>query len=188
MRPAVIVVDMLNDNVHGPGASVMKPQAMKIVPSINRLLATAHGQGWPVFLACDSFLEQDFIFRGKMKPHALRGTEGSLPIPELDMAESDRYLPKRRFSAFFKTDLDQTLRTLGVDTVAVTGIATNFCVLATAFDSVCLDFNTVIVEDCCAAAKDEWHEATLSCFRRNVLEPIFRVMMLDDFLAEAEVG
>ena len=56
---------------------------------------------------------------------------------ELDRLPRDMVLPKRRFSAFFKTDLDQTLRTLDVDTVLVGGISTNFCVLTTALDAVC---------------------------------------------------
>ena len=185
MRPAVVVVDMLNDNVHGDPGSPVEAAALAIVPAINRLLGVAHARRWPVFFACDSFLPDDFIFRGKMKPHALRGTKGAEPIAELDRAPGDEFLPKRRFSAFFKTDLDQTLRTLRADTVLVAGIATNFCILATAFDACCHDFSTVIIEDACAAAKPEWHEATLSCFRRNILQPLFRVMTLDELLAEA---
>ncbi|NOZ86511.1 MAG: cysteine hydrolase [Deltaproteobacteria bacterium] len=174
---------MLNDNVHGKSASIMREQALAIVPAINILLDHAHNVGWPAFFAADSFLEQDFIFKGRMKPHAIRGTRGAMPIPELHFRERDHYLPKRRFSAFFKTDLDQTLRTMNIDTVVVTGIATNFCVLATAFDAVCNDFNTVILEDCCAAAKPEWHEAALSCYRKNALEPLFRIMKSADFFS-----
>jgi nicotinamidase/pyrazinamidase len=185
MKPAVIVVDMLNDNVHGAGAGPVREAALAIVPAVNRLLGAAHAHGWPVCLACDSFLPDDFIFRGKMKPHALRGTPGCAPIPELDRAAGDEVLYKRRFSAFFKTDLDQTLRLRGVDTALVVGIATNFCILATAFDAVCNDFSAVMVEDACAAAKPEWHEATLSCFRRNILHPLLRVMKVDEVLVEA---
>jgi nicotinamidase-related amidase len=185
MKPAVVVVDMLNDNVHGDAGSAVETAALAVVPAINRLLGVAHARGWPVIFACDSFLPGDFIFRGRMKPHALRGTRGAEPIPELERLPGDEVLPKRRFSAFFKTDLDQTLRTREVDTVLVAGIATNFCILATAFDACCHDFHTVIVEDACAAAKPEWHEATLSCFRRNILQPLFRVLELDELLAEA---
>ena len=53
-------------------------------------------------------------------------------LKELEAEESDIIIDKRRFSAFFKTDLDQTLRTYGVDTVAIGGLNTHFCVLATA--------------------------------------------------------
>ena len=185
MKPALIVVDMLNDNVHGEHAGPIRDAALAIVPAINRLLGAAHLRGWPVIFACDSFLPGDFLFGGRMKPHALRGTRGAEPIPELERAPGDELLPKRRFSAFFKTDLDQTLRLRGVDTVLVAGISTNFCVLATALDAVCNDFHAAIVEDACAAAKPEWHSSTLEVYRKNVLRPLFRVQTVDEVLADA---
>jgi nicotinamidase-related amidase len=188
MRPAVVVVDLLLDNVHGDPASPVARAALAIVPAVNRLLAAAHQHDWPVCFACDSFLPGDALFGGRMKPHALRGTPGAEPIPELDRRPTDEVLRKRRFSAFFKTDLDQTLRTRRVDTVLVAGIATNFCVLATALDAVCHDFHAVLVEDACAAAKPEWHDATLSCYRRNVLHPLLRVQTVEQVLADVGAG
>ncbi len=93
-------------------------------------------------------------------------------------------LPKRRFSAFFKTDLDQTLRTWHVDTVAVGGITTHFCVLATAFDAICHDFRTVILEDLCASHKREIHENTLNAYRRSAIHPLLTVATSSEFLEE----
>ena len=61
-----------------------------------------------------------------------------------------------------RLDLDLTLRTLGVDTVLVTGIATPICVLTTALDAVSHDFSAIIVEDCCAAHRPQDHEAVLN--------------------------
>lgn len=55
-------------------------------------------------------------------------------------------VPERRFSSFFKTDLDQTLRTYAVDTVMVTDIATPICVLTTALDALSHVFSAIIVE------------------------------------------
>jgi len=66
-----------------------------------------------------------------MKPHSLAGTEGAEVIDELDRKEEDLWLPKPRFSAFFKTDLDQWLRKREITLCAVAGIATNVCVLTT---------------------------------------------------------
>jgi len=186
MKPAVVVVDMLVDTIHGEPDSPMSRSALAVLPAINRLLDAAHARGWHVCFACDSFLPGDFLFGGRMRPHALRGTPGADPIPELHRGPGDEVLRKRRFSAFFKTDFDQTLRTRGADTVLVAGIATNFCVLATAFDAVCHDFRAVLVEDACAAAKPEWHEATLSGYRRNILYPLLRVCTVDQVLAEAD--
>jgi len=65
-------------------------------------------------------MKGDFIFNGKMKSHSIRGTEGAEVVADLNPEPTDIILPKRRFSAFFKTDLDQTLRLLGVDTLVAT--------------------------------------------------------------------
>ncbi len=132
MKPAVIVVDMVNDNVHGKEHWPITDAARAIVPGINRLLDRAHARGWPVVFACDSFLPDDFIFGGRLKPHSLRGTRGAEPIPQLHRQPEDHVLPKRRFSAFFKTDLDQTLRTAGVDTALVCGCNWPFAFLLAA--------------------------------------------------------
>jgi nicotinamidase/pyrazinamidase len=184
MKPAVIVVDMLEDN-YGPERDGTSEEEKIIVP-VRDFLRRARKRSMPVVFACDSFLEGDFIFRGRMKPHALRGTKGMRPLAELEPQESDVVLEKRRFSAFFKTDLDQTLRTLGCDTVAVCGIQTQFCVLATVFDALCHDFHAVILEDLSASHKREVHEAFMEPYRKSLLFPILRVMTSDDFLIELE--
>jgi nicotinamidase-related amidase len=139
------------------------------------LLAEARSSRLPVIFACDSFLEQDFIFRGRMKPHSIRGTAGAAVVADLAPEAGDVVLQKRRFSAFFKTDLDQTLRTLGCDAIAVTGIATNVCVLATVLDGLSHDFEVVWLRDCCAAHRPEVHEATLALYAHFPLEPLLRI-------------
>jgi nicotinamidase/pyrazinamidase len=184
VKPAIIVVDMVRDNFRDEDHLPITAQARAMVPALNHLLRTARSRGAPVILACDSFLEGDFIFQGKMKPHSLRGTEGAEVLQDLDQAPEDIFLPKRRFSAFFKTDLDMTLRLRGVDTVAVTGIATHFCVLTTALDALCHDFRAVLLEDCCAGPTPEIHQRTLDNYRRNPLYPLLRVMDSGSFLQE----
>lgn len=183
MKPAIIIVDMLDGNYQKPLGNEKDEE--KIVPVVRDLLKRARNRNIPIIFACDSFLEQDFLFRGRMKPHAIRGTSGTKPLKELEVEGSDIILDKRRFSAFFKTDLDQTLRTFGVDTVAIGGINTHFCVLATAFDAVCNDFSTVILEDASAAFKRAIHENCLAAYRNSAIYPIFRVMTSDDFMIEA---
>ncbi len=184
LRTAVVVVDMVADYFRPEAGLPITPHARAIVPVINRLTAAARRAGLPVVFACDSFLEGDFIFGGRMAPHALRGSPGAEPVDLLERGEGDIVLPKRRFSAFFKTDLDQTLRTLGVEGVAVCGITTHVCVLATVLDAVCHDLHTFVVEDACASHKLEVHEAALSLYRNNPLEPLLRVLTAEAYLAE----
>lgn len=182
MNPAVIIVDMLQGNLGLERTG--KREEEKIIKPTATFLKECRTLSIPIIFACDSFLQDDFIFQGRMKPHAIRGTDGTKPIPDLEPQATDIILEKRRFSAFFKTDLDQTLRTLHVDTVAVGGINTHFCVLATAFDAVCHDFTTIILEDLSAAFKREIHQAFVDAYRYSAIYPIFRVMKSHEFLTE----
>lgn len=182
MNPAVIIVDMLEDNLGKERTG--KREEEKIIKPAAAFLKECRKASIPVIFACDSFLRDDFLFQGRMKPHAIRGTNGTRPIQDLEPQPSDIILEKRRFSAFFKTDLDQTLRTLRVDTVAIGGINTHFCVLATAFDAVCHDFSTIILEDMSAAYKREIHQSFVDAYRFSAIYPIFRVMKSNEFLNE----
>ena len=188
MRPAIIIVDMVKDTFREEDQFPITREAQPIIPTINHLLQRGRQLSIPVIFACDSFLPDDFIFKGKMKPHSIRGTEGSEVTDQLEVREGDVILPKRRFSAFFKTDLDQTLRTWHVDTVAVGGIATNVCVLMTAMDALCHDFKSILLEDCCAAHKREVHETTVENYRKFALYPFFRIMTSEDFLREVAMS
>lgn len=174
MHPAVVIIDMVRDTFEHEFP--ITPHARAIVPAVNRLASWARGHGLPVVFACDSFLKDDFIFGGRMKPHSLRNTPGSEPAAELERRPGDVVLAKRRFSAFFKTDLDQSLRTWGADTVVVCGIATHFCVLATALDAVCHDFRAVLVEDATASYSPALHRQTLDLYRKNPLHPLLEVL------------
>jgi len=182
MRPAILVIDMVKDTFLEDHRYPVTPFAKAIVPAINRITAWAREKNYPVVFACDSFLEDDFIFKGKMKPHSIMGTAGSEVTDLLDMDPEDTYLPKRRFSAFFRTHLDQTLKGWGVDTVIVCGIATHFCVLSTGLDAVCCDFSAVFVEDATASFSAEAHQNTLDLYRNSPLYPLLRVMNTEDVL------
>ncbi len=184
MKPALIIVDMLKDTFDKHPDAVIAKEALKFVPTINRLSSLFRDKGLPVIFSCDSFLQSDFIFQGKMKPHSIRGTDGATVIDELDRETNDIVSQKRRFSAFFKTDLDQTLRTLGCDTVTVAGIATHICVLTTVLDAVALDFKAVLLKDCCAAHKPEYHTGTIQIYKRSPLYPLIRIMSSEEFIDE----
>lgn len=185
MRPyALIVVDMIKDNVDIGRNSKLDTQAARIIPNINKLADSFRKVSSPVIFACDSFLPGDFIFRGKMKPHALRGTGGDLPIDELNPLATDHVLKKRRMSAFYKTDLDQSLRLWGIETIVVCGIVTNVCVLLTAFDGIQNDFRAVIVSDGSTSYDDSVHEKTLSIYEKIILDPLFRILSTEEIIRE----
>jgi len=175
---------MIKDNVGMHLSGSKSSEFAKIIPNLQRLLDHCRQRKIPVVFANDSFMEGDMLFSGRMKPHAIRGTSGVEVIEELGPESGDTILEKRRMSAFFKTDLDMTLRLWKIDTIVVVGIATPVCVYMTAMDGFSYDFRVIIIEDCCAAHKPEVHKAFLSAVKMLPLDPLMRILKLKAFLSE----
>jgi len=188
MKFAVIVVDMHKDAIEGSPDKPVVQEYRAIVPKIKSLVDEARKLNGLIVFALDSYFQEDFLFRGKLRPYAIRGTRGAELIDEFEVHPEDIVLPKRRFSAFFRTDLDITLRTLSVDTIAVTGINTDVCVFLTALDGISNDFNAVIISDCTAARSREIHEMMISNLSDNTAYPLLRVSTAEEFLAEVKEG
>ncbi|MFB3884070.1 MAG: cysteine hydrolase family protein [Thermodesulfobacteriota bacterium] len=184
MKPAILVIDMLKDNFKESPRNPFLQEGRAILPNLKKLLGESRKKNFPIVFACDSFLTGDFIFKSRLKIHSIRGTKGAEVIDDLKPEPADFILPKRRFSAFFKTDLDQTLRMLGVDTIVVAGMTTEVCVLMTAMDGLCHDFSVILLEDCSASRSKEFHQGCLSLYRDSTLHPLLRVMTLDELMKE----
>ena len=183
-KPALLIIDMVKDNFDEAKKLPITPLAKQIISPVNNLIKIFRDKGFPIVFSTDAFHKQDFIFTGKMKPHALAGTQGAEVIDELDKQNEDYWLPKPRFSAFFKTDLHEWLRKKDVSLCAVAGIATNFCVLATVLDAICHDFKAVLLEDCSASFSEAVHLQTLDIYRKNPLYPLLRISKSLDFIKE----
>jgi biuret amidohydrolase len=67
----------------------------------------------------------------------------------------------RRVGGFHDSDLDHVLRSAGVDTVAVLGVATNASVEGTARGASDLGYRVLVVSDACSAATPEAHAASV---------------------------
>jgi nicotinamidase-related amidase len=86
---------------------------------------------------------------------------GRAVAPEVRPDAEDPVVDKVRASGFFNTALDTILRCRGVQTILLTGMATDSCVLATAIDATARDYDVVLVEDCLASFSSERHEAAM---------------------------
>ncbi|WP_231714006.1 cysteine hydrolase family protein [Desulfosarcina ovata] len=175
-KPALLIIDMVKDTFDDAHPLPITPFGRQIIEPINGLIRGFRKQAWPIVFSTDAFHRDDFIFKGRMKPHSLAGTQGAEVIDELDRQPEDLWLPKPRFSAFFGTTLDEWLKARGVTLCAVAGLATNFCVLTTVMDALCHDFKAVFLEDCTATWSEEVHQQVLNNYRRNPLDPLLRVL------------
>ncbi|GAU09907.1 cysteine hydrolase family protein [Desulfoplanes formicivorans] len=155
MQQALLIVDMLNDFVL-PHGSLAVPGARHIIPGIRQYLELFRQKAWPVFFVCDEHEPDDpeFIRMG-WPPHALRGTPGSQVVDELAPLPGEHLVAKQHYSAFYKTDLEETLQRLGVQEVIVTGVVSNICVLYTAADAVMRGYGVRVPASCVAALTPE---------------------------------
>ncbi len=168
MKDALLIIDMLNDFVL-PGSPLEVPDARKILPVIHLEIESARASERPVIYLCDYHARQDKEFSKFGWPaHAVRGTWGAEIIPELAPREGDVIVRKTAYSSFFGTNLEDTLRLLGIDTIRFTGLVTEICVLFTAADAVLRDYRVVIVKNGVAGLTREDHVAALRIMK-NVL-------------------
>lgn len=159
-RTALLVVDMLNDFCE-PGGAMVLPGADRLYGAIGRLVDAARGGGGKVVWACDRHATLDDAEFRKRTPHCLAGTWGAEVVDALRVHQDDFTLPKRRFSAFFDTDLERWLREHGLDQVIVCGVVTNICVRSTVHDAFFRDLGVFVPRDACAATGEREQESTL---------------------------
>jgi len=162
MKPAVLVIDMLNDFVKG---SLKVEGADQAASKIAKLLAEARRRKVPVIYACDSHVPGVDRELEAWGPHALRGSWGAKIIDELAPSDGDFVVEKRRYSAFYATDLDLLLRELSVDTLILTGVATEICVQHTAADAFYRGYSIVVVEDCVKGLSEDAHRRGLEAMK-----------------------
>ena len=108
-RTALLVVDMVNDYLDPKGA-MAAADCEPVIDANRRLAEAARAAGVTiVWIRPGHQDEHDGLFRKRIV-HAIDGTWGAELHPDLGVAKGERVLSKRRYSAFFQTDLDLFLR------------------------------------------------------------------------------
>ena len=179
-RTALVVVDMQvdfasKDGVLGRAGMDMSP-ADPALAAAERLVATARAAGAPVIfvglattLATDSPVWSEWRRRVRGSGDAglcragSRGAEFFGPTPEL----GETVVWKLRYSGFYGTSLDATLRARRVDTLVVCGLTTECCVDCTVRDAFHRDYFVYVPDDACAAYDEGMHESTLKSLALN---------------------
>jgi ureidoacrylate peracid hydrolase len=149
---AIVIVDMLNEFCK-PGGAMVLPGYERLVGPQKTLIRAGRQVGSSIIFVVDTHrtnVRQDREWL-KRTPHCVEGSWGAQVIDDLEPGPDDIYVVKRRYSAFFNTDLDVTLKDLKVDTLVVCGVVTNICVRATVHDAFFLGYTVVVPKDAVAA-------------------------------------
>ena len=156
---AVIVVDMVNEFFE-PGGKMVLEGGKGLYAPVNALLDAAHQTHLPVFYTNQWLRPDDALFKKRI-PHCLRDTWGAQLVDALHRSPDDIVVPKRRYSAFFGTDLDLHLRERPRDTVIITGVVTNICVRSTVHDAFFLGYEVVVPVEGVAATNPQSQATSL---------------------------
>ena len=158
----LLVIDLLNDYFRQQDP--LAAQRSQLVASVNWLAAAFRQARQPIVWVRQEFAPDlsDAFLRARRENHrvTIAGTDGCELLPELERHASDKVLVKKRYSAFFGTDLDETLDALRPVILVLAGINTHACVRMTAIDAYQRDYEVLVASDCVASYDQEHHEVT----------------------------
>ncbi len=161
MKPVLIIIDMQNDFFRQDSLALQRP---RLAEAINQLSGAAREHHCPVVWIVAQFAEDRSDAFPEMKKRnisiCIEGTEGAQLIPELNAESSDRTIIKKRYSAFFKTDLDAILDELGATHLMLAGINTHACVRTTAIDAYQRDYEVILAQECIGSYDQEHHDVS----------------------------
>lgn len=174
-RSALVVIDMENGFI-SPEAQHCIRGAAGTLPACRKAIRTAREKGIPVFFVkriyrtdgSDVEMTRYEAWKkgnrsmgpGSTGPSSAEAPEGLQPEP------GDYSIIKPRWSAFFHTSLDLILRRLQIRTVILMGTTTPNCVRTSCYDANALEYNVVILEDCCSSMTPEIQKANIDDMER----------------------
>jgi nicotinamidase/pyrazinamidase len=145
---ALFIVDVQNDFL--PGGALAVPRGDEVIPVINELQKRFE---W--IFASKDWHPATTVHFDQWPPHCIRGTHGASFPENLHIRRIEKVFLKGTgntddgYSAFEATndDLVFRLKSLGVSQLFITGLATDYCVKATALDAVRHGFETFVVRE-----------------------------------------
>jgi len=186
---ALLVIDMQRDFVE-EGRPMEVPMARKRVPKMRAIIDGAREAKVPVIYTQHVLYDHFNIspLESSNNPTLLTegmrtGTDGIEIVPQLDPRETDEYVRKHRYDAFYNTNLEVLLNTIrgyrAIDTLVITGTLTEVCCESTARSAFMRDFKVVFAQEATGGLTEAAQTATL-----NVIHTFFgRVMTNAEILA-----
>jgi nicotinamidase-related amidase len=161
----ILIIDMINDFAF-PGGDELIEHAEPIVDRIAELRKKADSKKIPVIYVNDNFGKWQSDFRTLLK-HCLAKTSKSRPIVEnIKPRRKDYFVLKPKNSGFYSTTLELLLDYLQAETLIITGLTTDVCVLLTAADAFLRDYKLLVPSDCTASINASDHEQALSYIKK----------------------
>ena len=161
---ALLLIDVIND-FDFPEADQLLKYARPMATNLLRLKRRVQKAGVPVIYVNDNFGRWKSDFRRTVEHCEQRGRGGDI-VKLLRPEKSDYFVLKPKHSGFFSTSLETLLRYLETQTLILTGIAGNFCVLFTANDAYMRDFNLFVPSDCTVSNTKKENNSALGLMKK----------------------
>lgn len=159
MAVALLIIDMQEDFF---AHARLAAQRSQLVANTNALVSIARAANISVIWVKQEFLPDLSDAPLEVRRHnievVIAGTPGAQILPELDRQQSDELVVKKRYSAFFGTDLDGRLSRLGCTRLIIAGINTHACIRMAVVDAYQRDYDVILAKDCIASHDQEHHE------------------------------
>jgi biuret amidohydrolase len=182
-KAAVVAIDLHRGHLDLAVATMPTTAevATRIIAANKRLFDWCRSVGIPVIHQVTSYrdakeiranpfwrtrAEDPTATRKNVMRHNIIGGSGCTVMPQLLDPLDWVVNTKKRYDCFVGTDLDFLLRSHGINTLLITGVNTNSCVLATTTAANVRDYSVIVVEDCVDSMDGpELHAAGLACIR-----------------------
>jgi nicotinamidase-related amidase len=161
---ALLLIDVIND-FDFPEATQLLKHVRPMARNLLRLKRRAQKAGVPIIYVNDNFGRWKSDFR-RTVDYCVRHGRGRDIVKLLRPEENDYFVLKPKHSGFFSTTLETLLRYLETQSLVLTGIAGNFCVLFTANDAYMRDFNLFVPSDCTVSNTKEENDAALGLMKK----------------------
>lgn len=169
-KTALLIIDMQNDFLR-IGASLEVPAGREIIPNIKRLRDVCREFEIPiiytVFVTSPDTKGLMWLFHPEHAPPTKacwEESEGAEIYHELYPQANERVIRKHCYDAFYDTDLDTVLRSVGVEYLIITGVMTNLCVDSTVRGAFHRQYKVTVVSDGVACPWPDIHAAELKTF------------------------
>jgi nicotinamidase-related amidase len=163
---ALLIIDMISEMDFG-GAEAMRDETRRAADAIVALRDAADAAEMPVIYINDNFGEWHSE-RSRLVERALAGAVGRETVERLIPRDGDFFIIKPQFSGFYATNLPVLLPKLGVDSLILTGISADICVLFTAADAHMRDYRLWVPEDAVAAGIPERRHWAIEIMRQSM--------------------
>lgn len=176
-KTAILVIDMIYDFTN-PNGKVFYPKNEKIIFDMSKFIDFARKEKCKVIFIEHTVKREDYEnAKIKMRECCIEGSGGEITDIRLNCdREKDIVIKKTKYSAFYKTNLQDVLVEKDIENLILVGTKTNNCILATTFDAYYRDYNIYVIKDLVGTSDD----LTNDIYLRDINKYLAKVISLDE--------